>query len=158
MPVAHQLKVKDAEISSLVLPTKSRALLLPNVAVAEIVTDQELEQLPETGWFLGLGNWRSMQIPIVAFERLVGKQIKLKSKKVSLAVLNGFLGEPSLPFYGVIISGLPSLERIVAGELVVESANVSPIEQYHVIVSGEDATIPNLANLEKQILEKRSKM
>ena len=157
MATVHKVKDKGSEIASLVLPTQALPILLPNEAVAEIVTEQIIPMPKQKDdWYLGNATWRTTRLPVVSFERYLGKPMKTPATVSFMAVLNGFKGDERLPFYGLVIAGLPSLERVVANELVTDDGDRKPAEKFHVIISGDKAVIPDLAVLEDAIVQRMS--
>lgn len=106
------------ELKCLVLPVSGRPLIVPNVAVAEIVTQQDVTPQSKTpDWFLGTGTWRGMQIPLIAFDRLSGEREDVPERTGRFVVMYGLEGEGAPPFYGVRIDALPRTETVDANRL-----------------------------------------
>src|SRR5690606_27104198 len=63
----------DVSLTALLLPLGDRNLLLPNVAVVELIPYRNVqtgEGLP--AWFLGQVAWRDLKLPLLSFEAASG--------------------------------------------------------------------------------------
>lgn len=106
----------ERQLRCLLLPVGATALIVPNSAVAEIVTVDEIAARADTpDWFLGLANWRGAEIPLIAFDRLCGERQDAPPGEGRFVVLFG-LGENPL-FYGMRIEALPRSEKVDAERL-----------------------------------------
>lgn len=140
------------QIASLLIPMVGRPLLLPNVAVAEIVPWQEPERLEDKPqWFLGEVEWRGVRIPVLSLELMNDPELEDAAHGNRLAVLNG-VGQTKHNFYAVAVQGIPRLVRVFPDELGNEQdATEEKSYDMHVQVSGERAVIPDLANVEREL-------
>ena len=142
------------ELATLLIPMADRQLVLPNVAVAEIIAFIEpvsMSHMPD--WFLGTFSWRNIDIPLVSFEIINQDREIPATRDRRIAVLNGFVNSELLPFCGVVTAGVPRLMRVNAGEVAIDEHSVpGPSESARVLVSGEPAIIPNIDYIQKQIL------
>ena len=135
------------QIASLLIPMMGRPLLIPNVAVAEIVSwDQPQKQEDTPDWLLGTVDWRGVELPVISLERMNSSEIEDADVGQRLAVING-VGECKLPFYAISVQGLPRLVRVFPEELSSED----PAYDTLVMVSGERAVIPDLSSVERQL-------
>jgi chemosensory pili system protein ChpC len=108
----------NRELKCLVLPVGGLPLIVPNVAVAEIVTQQDVAPQPDApAWLLGTGAWRGMQIPLIAFDYLSGERDATPDATGRYVVMYGLEGEGAPPFYGVRIDALPRTETVDAERL-----------------------------------------
>ena len=61
-------------LNGLIVPLTDQGLLLPNVAVAELVSFRITRDKPGApNWFLGWTRWRDQQVPLVDPYRLLGQ-------------------------------------------------------------------------------------
>jgi chemosensory pili system protein ChpC len=137
------------EVPSLMVPMSGRPLLVPNLAVAEIVPFER--PLPEQGkprWFLGHIGWRGQKVPVVSLLQLRGEDEDVPPD-ARIAVFNGVGG--LLPFYGVISHGIPRLVRVRPQDLESTDGMYTPVDDAFVAVGGELAVIPNLLQIETLI-------
>ena len=143
-------KIPD-EVASLLIPMVGRPMLLPNVAVAEIVSWVEPEKqdgAPE--WFLGNVSWRGVDVPLVSLELMNDTDVDEAYSGDRIAVLNG-VGGTKREFYAVSVQGLPRLIRVFGEEVSGEEKLSEPAYDMNVLVSGERAMIPDLDYVEKQV-------
>lgn len=139
------------QIASLLIPMIGRPLLLPNVAVAEIVGwDQPEKQEGSPDWLLGKIEWRGVELPVVSLELMNDLEIEDASLGQRLAVING-IGECKLPFYAISVQGIPRLVRVYPEEMGNEEPSPDRAYDTLVMVSGERAVIPDLANVEREL-------
>lgn len=137
-------------ISSLYLPITDGKLVLPNVAVAEVIEysrPKVKEGFPH--YYLGDISWRGIDVPLLSFEEVNGGDRPPKNTEVRIAVLNN-TGTDSkrLPFVAILTQGLPRLVKV--SEDIIQHASKSdlPAEHSRIRVDGEEAVIPNLNYLE----------
>ena len=146
----------NTSVRSLLIPLTHDTLLLPNASLAEIVNYSPpvpVEDSPE--WFLGMLPWRGLQVPLISFENVRGESTADQENKQRIAILNAPSGNDSLPFYGMVVQGIPHL--IMASQSILSSLSEQADEMgvlAHVLVEAEPAIIPDLEGLESMLLEK----
>ncbi len=133
------------EIKCLVLPVAKRPLIVPNVAVAEIVTQQDVS--PQQGapdWLLGTGTWRGTEIPLIAFDRLCGERDEPPERTGRFVVMYGLEGEGAPPFYGVRIDALPRSETVDTQRLrpAEGAAHASAMVAARAVVGERECLVP----------------
>ncbi len=139
-------------IACLLAPIAGRQLLLPNVTVADVLPPTDLLPPPAgaADWLRGHVVWRDAPVPVIAFEVLNGEPVPREHQRI--AILNSITGNSQLPFYGVLVQGVPRLAKVKIAELEdLESAPVGPVEFLQVRYSGELAVIPDLDALEARL-------
>ncbi|MCP5163255.1 MAG: chemotaxis protein CheW [Hahellaceae bacterium] len=146
-----------AILSSLYLPVIGKNLVLPNVTVAEIVDYQKPEA--ESGapdWFLGNIQWRGVKLPVISYDRLNGETEAGMPTLRRLAVINTISeSHAQLPFFGVVTQGIPRQVKIESEMIKEIESETGPADLMMVSILGEDATVPNLEYIERQILQRR---
>lgn len=101
------------QLKCLLLPVKGTPVIVPNSAVAEIITQQDIAPSEGTpDWFLGTGSWRGAEIPLIAFDRLCGERQDVPRAAGRFVVLFGLEGDGVPPFYGIRIEALPRTESV----------------------------------------------
>lgn len=140
------------QIASLLIPMVGRPVLLPNVAVAEIVPWQQPEPVEgKPQWILGEVVWRGVKIPVLSLELMNDPELEDAAYGNRLAVLNG-VGHSKRDFYAISVQGIPRLVRVFPDELGNEQdATEERAYDMHVQVSGERAVIPDLAAVEREL-------
>jgi chemosensory pili system protein ChpC len=143
------------QIATLLIPVSGRQLVLPNVNIAEIipyVAPVPVDDVPN--WYLGSFTWRATQVPLVAFEAINDEPFTSPMGNRRIAILNNVIGDPTLPFCGIITEGLPRLMRLLPEEIAEDTeVAAGPAEIARVLVNGERASIPDVAYIQGQVLK-----
>ena len=146
------------QISTLLIPISGRHLILPNVTVAEIIPFRDPivdEDVPT--WFLGHFEWRASQVPLISFEAINDEPFAGRGYGRRIAILNNVIGDPMLPFCGIVTEGLSRLLRLAAEEIGEDNdASSGPAEIARVYINGERASIPNVTWIQQQLLRLRT--
>ena len=147
---------KPGEVRVLLMPVGSRAIVLPNPAVAEIIGLQNLATdttAPE--WWLGRIDWRGRSIPVVSVEGFSGgHEPEWTAQRNHIAVLNTLNGNRALPYIGLLFHGTARLLRVNADNLASDPSGDldSPLILEAVTVNNQPAWIPDLDALESMVL------
>lgn len=149
-----QLAATPTEIPSLMVPLQGRPLLVPNLAVAEIVPFNAPVPVPgKPSWYLGQIMWRGVKVPVISVVQLRGEDEDIPPE-ARIAIFNG-LGDGQdgnkVPFYGVITHGIPRLVRVRQQDVEATDGMYTPVDDAFIAVGGELAIIPNLLQLEAMI-------
>lgn len=149
--------VQDS-IRTLIIPLQGRSLLLPNVAVAEVVP--YMHPRPVTGapaWLLGSINWRGLNIPLISYDGLYGSEDAGGVGQARIAVLNTVQPDSGLPFYALVTAGIPQLKRVNAEQLQEQTAEQGAGVLMQVQVGDVQAVVPDLAALEAAVAQQWAK-
>lgn len=136
-------------LTTLMLPLADRSLVVPNVAVAELI-DYPVRQsvLGAPAWHLGMIVWRDLQIPLVSFEAACGAEVVSEGKRI--VVLN-CLSDGPLQFMAIVIQGVPRSCK-VDSQLSYVDVPLAELELAAVQISDRVAKIPDLEGLERLLL------
>lgn len=144
--------VQDS-IRTLIIPLQGRNLLLPNVAVAEVVPYMRPRPVADApAWLLGSINWRGLNIPLVSYDGLYGSEVAGGIGQARIAVLNTVQPDSGLPFYALVTTGIPQLKRVNTEQLQ-EQAERGAGALSQVQVGDVQALIPDLAALESAVAQ-----
>ncbi|WP_223653393.1 chemotaxis protein CheW [Halopseudomonas nanhaiensis] len=106
-------------LNGLIVPLGGQPLLLPNIAVAELVgyrLSQPAAQGPE--WFLGWTTWRDQKVPLLDPELLLGQPSSQAAEvQPRTLILNALGGRTGLNFIGLRIWGIPRSRKVLRGEI-----------------------------------------
>lgn len=141
------------ELASLLLPVQGTTLVLPNEAVAEVISHVQVNPIAGApAWMRGTIEWRGLALPLVSYERLNGMQVRAAEPVLRVAVINGIGGDERLPFFGLVTSGIPRPIRLQKDELTLREGRKGPADV--MLVTGRDieAVIPNLRLMENMLL------
>ena len=139
-------------LTGLLMPLTDRTLLLPNVAVAELIpyrAPRVSEGLPS--WFLGQIAWRDLRLPLLSFEAASDGQATVSSGS-RVAVINALGGRPAVKFIAVLVQGIPRSIKVGA-ELVRADVALSPLELDAVQFGDTVLKIPDLLGLEQKLAD-----
>ncbi|MDX1802601.1 MAG: chemotaxis protein CheW [Alcanivorax sp.] len=139
-----------SDIASLLIPMQGRPWLVPNIVVAEVIPLRQPDR-PGHGpeWLLGWLNWRDQSLPLVSFERLNESGQVTIGRDARIAVLNTVTGQ--MPFYAVIVQGIPRLLKVNKDDPVEEPVDTGPAEAMYIQVGGDLAVIPDLDAMETAV-------
>ena len=144
-------------VDSLLVELAEQTLLLPMSAVAEVVREVspiQADDLPD--WMYGWLNWRNMEIPLCSYEKLTGQPKPELPNPAHAVVLNTLSGGDELPFIALLIQNFPSPIRLAEDdklEVVEEGSGTHIGALLHVTIEDQTAVIPDLEQLEQQILQ-----
>lgn len=139
-------------ITGLLMPLTDRTLLLPNVAIAELIpyrAPQVSAGMPN--WFLGQIAWRDLRLPLLSFEAASDGQPTVSSG-ARVAVINALGGRPSVKFIAVLVQGIPRSLKVGA-ELVRADVELAPLELDAVQFGDAVLRIPDLIGLEQKLAD-----
>lgn len=134
------------QLKCLLLPMAGTPVIVPNSAVAELITQQDVipgEDAPD--WFLGAGTWRGIEIPLIAFDRLCGDRQDPPGTFGRYVVLFGLEREGGPAYYGLRVEALPRAET-VDGERLVHAdgpAHESPCVAARARVRDHECLVPD---------------
>ena len=141
-------------VRTLIIPLQGCNLLLPNVAVAEVVPymqPHEIDGAPE--WLLGTISWRGLNIPLISYDRLQGLDIHSGLVQARIAVINRIRPDSGLSFYAVVMAGIPQLKRVSGDTLQEMSVEGGAGDPGTVQVGDIAAVIPDLDALELAVAQ-----
>ena len=134
-------------LTGLLLPLSDRSLVLPNVAVAELIGYQACTPLPgQPAWLLGWIDWRSQRLPLLSFEAACGGQTQV-GERARIVVLNA-LGDTGLRYLAVLLQDIPRSCKLDSQLNYVDVA-LGRLELAAVQVGEQVARVPDLPGLEQ---------
>ena len=147
------LEHRTSNLTGLLLPLADRNLILPNVAVAELIDYQppgtfDLDTPP---WYLGRVTWRERQIPLLSFESACGNKVVI-GERARIVILNALGGRPELKFIALLVQGIPRSYKLDS-QLSYVDVPLCSLEQAAVQVGEQVAKVPNLLALEELLVK-----
>ncbi len=135
-------------VRSLWVPLAELRLLVPNVAIAEVINYQPLDLVQDgPEWLLGRLRWRNQELPVVSMERLLGLNAPQSGRGARISVFNTVKPNTTLPFFAAVTVGIPRLFNADADALGVSlrrdrkfPATVADC----VMIDSQEALIPDL--------------
>ena len=142
----------SSTLTGLVVPLSDRNLLLPNVALAELMPYRAPLAIPGMpAWMLGQVAWRDLRLPLLSFEAASDGQAQIGSN-ARVAVINALGGRPHVKFLALLVQGIP---RSVKLDSTLARANVplAPLELDAVSLADNLLKIPDLVGLEQMLVD-----
>lgn len=140
-------------VSAMLLPIDSDFLILPDVAVMQIVdapTVEGVENSPD--WFAGNMLWRGYSVPVVRFEPLNGGFARSSSIE-RVAIIKSTVKNGYLPYYAVATSDRPSLRDINIDSVVIAEGRArGRAESMSIALDDIAAGVPNADWVENHLL------
>jgi chemosensory pili system protein ChpC len=135
-------------VRSLWVPLAERKLLVPNVAVAEVINYQPLDLVQDgPEWLLGRLRWRDQELPVVSMEQLLGLHPSRSGRGARISIFNSVKPNSSLAFFATVTAGIPRLFTADADALgaSLRSEREFPATVADCVeIAGEEALIPDL--------------
>jgi chemosensory pili system protein ChpC len=145
------------ELYSLLVPLSEDRLILPRACVAEVVRYTQPQQQPGSqDWMLGTINWNGRELPVVAFEGTIGKDIPAPTGRTRVVVFYSSSGKIKTGYFGVLTQGFPQLVRVNREVLKLDSTEGWPEDApvlCRVKMINEYPLVPDLEALEAMIIE-----
>ena len=145
------------ELYSLLVPLSDDRLILPRACVAEVVRYTQPDQQPGSqDWMLGTINWNGRELPVVAFEGTIGKDIPALTGRTRVVVFYSSTGRIKTGYFGVLTQGFPQLVRVNREVLDLDSTDGWPEDApvlCRVKMINEYPLVPDLEALEDMIIE-----
>ncbi|WP_426151594.1 chemotaxis protein CheW [Pseudomonas sp. DC3000-4b1] len=139
-------------LNVLLLPLAGRQLMVPDVAVAELIGYRPRDAAGQAApWDLGDIPWRGRQLPLVSFEAACGQPLP-RGERVRVAVMHG-VGE-RLPFFALLMQGIPRTLK-VDSQLSYVDVPLAPLELAAVLVGQDAVRVPDLDGLATLVLNGR---
>ena len=142
------------QLYAVLVALQSDTLLLPNLAVAEVVSLEGLRPIPGAPtWFAGLLTWQGRELPIARFELLNNGAAEPPSRRTRIAVINAVSTRLSAGRYGILAEGYPHLVTLNRSALRPSESRPQDSELVisRVKVASQEALIPNLERIEAEM-------
>lgn len=139
-------------LTGLLAPLSDRTLLLPNVALAELVPlrgIQTSENMPR--WLLGQVGWRDLRLPLLSFEAASGAEVP-PIEGARVAVLNALGGREKFKFMALLLQGIPRSVK-VSEDLPAADVSLAVLELGAARIGDDVVRIPDLIGLEQLLAD-----
>lgn len=145
------------ELYSLLIPLTEDRLIVPRACVAEVVRFSKPEQREGSrDWLLGTISWSGRELPVVAYEGAIGKEVPAATGRTRIVVFYATGGKLRGGYFGMVTQGFPQLVRVNREVLRLDSPdageNGAPV-LCRVRMINEFPLIPHLEMLEEMIAE-----
>lgn len=142
-------------VRSLWVPLEEANLLVPNVAIAEVINYQPLDLIHDgPDWLLGCLRWREQELPVVSAERLCGFNLPQGERGSRLSVINSVISGADLPFYAIVTAGIPRLfsaDEDALGSSILGDRELPDTVADCVKIGNEEALVPDLERIQMMV-------
>lgn len=143
-------------VRSLFIPVVGENLLLPNSAVAEVVSYSAPMSQDDSDekWFLGYVVWRDQRIPIISYEVASGKRMPPSNPKARIVVLKALGDQRRFDYFAIVSQQIPRLVTVYAESIedLEDTDTKNPVRARYVLANGEPAVIPDVDKMEQLIV------
>ena len=151
------MNAEAEELYSLLVPLSGDRLIVPRTCVAEVIRFSKPEQREGSqDWMLGTIGWNGRELPVVAFEGAIGKDVPAVTGRTRIVVFYASSGRIKSGHLGIVTQGFPQLVRVNRDVLRLDSAEGwaenAPV-LCRVKMINEFPLIPHLEKLELMIAE-----
>ena len=142
------------EIRTILAPLTDSYVMLPNIAVGEILTFTSPEPFKQSPpWLLGEIAWRGWQVPVINYERMLKDNgITTITAKTRVLIVKTLGESTQVNYIGLVIQGLPRLKKVSAATLVENQIDELPDTVFSkVTIDDLQAVIPELGDLTRTV-------
>lgn len=140
-------------LGTLLFSIEGGQVMLPDIAVAEIIEFRNLEA-PEGDapvWYLGKIEWRGLNIPIISLEAMNHGSFFTHSNRLKIIVINS-LTKQEFGYWGFVTLETPKMQRINSDSIVADqSVELGEVQLMAAELMGEPVILPDLEAIEKNI-------
>jgi chemosensory pili system protein ChpC len=145
-------------IKSIILTLKNELVMVPNAAVAEIISAYDVTKVEGSPqWMLGKARWRGVELPVVSYEAAGGDSAQDVNINTQVAVMYTVSDETERdkthPYIGLAIHGVPHVSTFSRGQIQIdEQASAEhPMVAQKVRVNGAAAGILDIYAIEEML-------
>jgi len=143
-------------IKSIILTLKNELVVVPNAAVAEIISVQGVQQVDDSpGWMLGKARWRGVEVPVVSYEAAGGEDAQSVNLNTQVAVMYAAneSDDRPYPYIGLAMHGVPHVSTFSREQIRVDEQASSdhPMVAHKVRVNGAAAGILDIDAIEDML-------
>lgn len=142
----------NVSLIGLLVPLADRTLLVPNVALAELIPYRAAQAAAGApAWFLGQVQWRDLSLPLLSFEA-ASNGVAQVGTNARIAVLNALGGREHVRFIALLVQGIPHSIKVDESLARAEVA-LAPLELDAVELGDVQARVPDLVALEQRLAD-----
>ncbi len=107
------MTAETEELYSLLVPLSDDRLIVPRTCVAEVIRFSKPEQREGSqDWMLGTIGWNGRELPVVAFEGTIGKDVPAITGRTRIVVFHASSDRVKSGHLGIVTQGFPQLVRV----------------------------------------------
>lgn len=147
------------EFYGVFIAVEGDTVLLPNVAVAEVVAHGKVGAVDGAPpWWLGHIDWNGARVPLVSLEALNGKTVPQTTRRSRIAVINTPGRELDVGQIAFLCQGYPHLVTLNRAAMAAEALDPDDNDDLVLArtrIANTRAMIPDLESIERQIHQAR---
>jgi chemosensory pili system protein ChpC len=151
------VSAEEEELYSLLVPLVDERLIVPRACVAEVVRyTTPAQKETDSPWILGSISWNGRELPVVAFEGAIGRDVPPPTGRTRVVVFHSITGNLRSGFFGMLTQGFPQLVRVNEEVLKLQSKDEWSADApvlCRVKMINEFPLIPDLEALEGALAE-----
>lgn len=140
-------------IHALEIPLRGPTLLMPSANIAEVINVSDFTPVPlAPAWLLGAFAWRTLAVPVVSFEGLMGGTVTAPTPTSKIVILYPLPGRRDWEFYAILTHAEPRPQTIDPARAVAATSAELPDTPYVAAglkLDGRLLAIPDLEALKK---------
>jgi len=144
------------ELYAVLVALAGDTLLLPNAAVAEVMSPERMTQAEGPPWLAGRLPYNNRQLPVVQFEVLNGAGRPERTRRTRLAVVHAISDRVRAGQYAIVCQGYPHLVTLNRAALRKEPLVSTDREQLvlaRIGIANTSALIPDLEAIEQLLAQ-----
>ena len=143
-------------IKSIILTLKNELVVVPNAAVAEIISVQGVREVGDSPqWLLGKARWRGVEVPVVSYEAAGGDDAQAVNINTQVAVMYSANEDEDkkYPYIGLAMHGVPHVSTFSREQIRVDEQTSAdhPMIAEKVRLNGAAAGILDLYAIEEML-------
>ena len=144
-------------VKSIILTLKNELVVVPNAAVAEIISVQDVREVEGSPqWMLGKARWRGIELPVVSYEAAGGDDAQAVNINTQVAVMYSASEDEDhnkFPYIGLAMHGVPHVSTFSREQIRTdEHASVDhPMVAQKVRINGAAAGILDIYAIEEML-------
>jgi chemosensory pili system protein ChpC len=148
--------VNREQIYAVLMALNDDTILLPNAAIAEVLSRETLHPAGPgvPGWLLGSCTWNNRRLPVISFEGLNGAPPAEMTRRARVVVINSLGTHLPTGLFAVVAQGYPhlvTLNRAAVSAGPMRNTDRSDLVLSRVRIASQDAVIPDLDTIEAEI-------
>ena len=148
----------NKNIKSIILTLKNELVVVPNAAVAEIISVQDVREVEGSPqWMLGKARWRGVELPVVSYEAAGGDNAQAVNINTQVAVMysvsNDIDNDKKYPYIGLAMHGVPHVSTFSRDQIKTDEHAVvnHPMVAQKVRINGAAAGILDIYAIEEML-------
>lgn len=144
-------------IKSIILTLKNELVVVPNAAVAEIISVQDVREVEDSPqWMLGKARWRGVELPVVSYEAAGGDNAQAVNINTQVAVMYSVSEDDTehrYPYIGLAMHGVPHVSTFSRDQIKTDEEATAdhPMVAQKVRINGASAGILDIYAIEEML-------